>query len=108
MIGAIISLKYFGKPKKTWGQALVFWLVYIVAAAVLASLVPMGIVGSAVVFILLAHYWYHFNWFMSLKLFAIALVIDIIIVIILIVLFTAAIFAWLIPSLTETSSFLMG
>ena len=80
MIGTILSMKFIGK--KTWLQALLFWIVYIVAAAVISSIIPMGIVIAAVVFILLAHFWpmYGLNWWEALKVFAVAVVIDIIIV----------------------------
>lgn len=97
MIGTILSLKYFGR--KTWTQSIIFWVVYLIAGAIVSSIlagitsgaVVGGLVVSAAVFILLAHKWYKFPWMESLKLFAIAFVLDIVIVIILVAILFAAI-----------------
>ena len=81
MIGALLSIKYLGK--KSWSQSLIFWIVYLVATIIATSIISLGIIISAAVFILLAHYWYKFTPFDSLKLFAIAFIIDIILLFIL-------------------------
>ena len=81
MIGALLSVKYAGK--KSWSQSLVFWIVYLIAATIATYLIPLGIIVAAAVFLLLAHYWYKFTPFDSLKLFAIAFIIDVILVFIL-------------------------
>ena len=134
MIGTILSLKYFGR--KGWKDAIVFWLVYLVAGAILSSIVlgaagaafgidaqniddmdedemqdyvnantgNLGILGvlstiiSVGLFLALAHYWYKYAWFESLKLFAISYVIDIIIVIVLVMVLFGAVVAWGMPS----------
>lgn len=83
MIGSILSMKFVGH--KSWKASIVFWIVYFVAmmligAATAGYIEYAGLVVSAIVFILLAKYWYKFNWFDSLKIFAVAFVIDIILI----------------------------
>jgi len=55
----------------------------------LGSLGSLGILGvlsiiiSVSIFLIMAHYWYKFNWWDSIKIFAIAYIFDIIIVLVL-------------------------
>jgi len=108
MIGTLISMKYIGK--KSWSQSLVFWLVYIVATAILSSIVNLGIILGAVVFILLAKYWYKMDWFLGIKTFAVAFVIDIIIAVVLVGILLVA-FGLALPGVIEEfieSAFLLG
>lgn len=86
MIGTILSMHYVGK--KNWTMSVVFWVVYLISMAIVSAILTavaptwkiVSIVVSAAVFILLAHKWYKFDYMNSIKLFAIAFVIDIIIV----------------------------
>lgn len=90
MIGAILSMKYVGK--KAWIPSIIFWLVYFIAmaivGAVLTAIVPtwtmISIAISAAVFIALAHYWYKIALFESLKIFAVAVVLDLIIMLVIV------------------------
>lgn len=83
MIGAIISMRYIGK--KTWMKSIMFWLVYLVVMVILSVAVPflmvLGILIGAIVFIALAHYWkeYALSFWNALKVYAVALVIDLVI-----------------------------
>ena len=90
MIGALLSLKWFGK--KSWVQSLIFWVAYLIVLAIVSSLLYMyvsptgsilGLVVGFAVFMALAHYWYKYQWVASFKLFAFAFVIDMVIAVIL-------------------------
>lgn len=99
MIGALLSMKFVGK--KSWKDSAIFWIVYIVVGAVIANilytaipqLATVSLAISAAIFIGLAHKWYHIDLWSSVKLFAVAFVIDIVIAFILI----AILFATLQP-----------
>ena len=89
MIGAILSMKYIGK--KSWIQSVIFWVGYIIIAMIANTMLSssgmyIGLLVSVAAFVLLAHYWYKFNWEMSFKLFVVAFIIDIIIVMIIVAL----------------------
>ena len=95
MIGAIISLRYVGK--KPWIASIIFWVGYIIAAAVAGAIVAfanipvLSLVISVGVFLALAHYWYKFSWEMSFKLFVVAFIIDLILMAVIIAVIITAI-----------------
>jgi hypothetical protein len=84
MFGTAISIHFLGK--KRWMPSIIFWVVYLVTMAIVSAIltavapqwVMVSIVVSAAIFILLAHKWYKFSWINSVKLFAVAFVIDIV------------------------------
>ena len=90
MIGAIISMKFLGG--KTWLQSLIFWAaVLIIGFAIAAANIGiLATVCSVLIFILLAHFWYHLSWIWSIVVWAIAWVIDVIIVFIFVILLLSA------------------
>jgi len=88
MIGAIISMKFLGKKK--WIQAIIFWaVILIIGFAIGSGAVQLGIFATLLgigIFILLAHYWYHLPWLLSIAVWFVAFIIDMIIVYILVLL----------------------
>lgn len=73
--------------KKTWVQSLIFWAVILIIGVGL-SMANIGILASLagiLVFILLAHYWYHLSWIWSVVVWAVAWVIDMIIIYIIVI-----------------------
>lgn len=92
MIGAILSMRYVGK--QSWKKSIVFWVVYFVVMAIVSALISQlgiiagmpGIIISATAFVCLAHYWpeYKFDWFRALKVYALALIIDVILLLLVV------------------------
>ena len=87
MIGTILSLHYIGK--KAWMTSIMFWLMHIVAVAIITSILGTTFAGLALVvyagtFMALAFYWQHIKWIEGFKLLVIAIVIDIIAVVIIV------------------------
>jgi len=70
---------------------------WILTFATMGLFAYAGLIVSAAVFILLAHYWYKANWINSLKIFAVAFVIDLIIMYIIMTVLFAAFFSAFIP-----------
>lgn len=83
MIGAAVSMHYFGK--KSWGKSIIFWAVVLVCGIAAASILQATLtaIAGAAIFIGLAHYWYKLNWIKSIVLFAIAFIIDLLILMVL-------------------------
>lgn len=87
MIGALLSLKIYGK--EPWTRALMFWAVYLVIGLVFGSAVigfiptteatfilAAGIIFSILVFVGLAMFWFKYNRTKALIAWAIAYAID--------------------------------
>ena len=97
MIGTILSLHYVGKKK--WIPSIIFWVGYLIITAVISGLLYtvlptasfLGIVIGFGAFMILAHYWYKYDWRMSFKLFVVAFIIDFVIAIIIVAILAIAI-----------------